>query len=105
MAERRGDRALAARLDVEQRQREPLALLGERARRGRQAFALGERALERCKPLACERAPARRALALGANARVEHAPRPRELGAETVRAAPRALSRRSSSRSRALRRR
>ena len=47
MAERGGDRALGARLDLEQLQRELLALLGERAGRRRHAFALGERLLER----------------------------------------------------------
>ena len=55
MAERRGDRALAARLDLEQLQRELLAVLGECAGRRRDAFALGERLLERDEPLARQR--------------------------------------------------
>ena len=50
-AERRGDRALAARLDRQQGKREPLALLGERAGCGWNAFALCERALERREAL------------------------------------------------------
>src|SRR5581483_1617280 len=54
MAERRGGRALAAGFDLEQLQRELLALLGERTRRRGQALALGERLLERRQPLACE---------------------------------------------------
>ena len=71
MAERGGDGALRARLDLEQLQRELLALLGERARGGRKPFALGERLLERGEPLAARarRAPPdRRARAAAARA-------------------------------------
>ena len=42
----RGDRALVAGLDLEQRERQLLPFLCERPRRGRQAFALGQRVLE-----------------------------------------------------------
>ena len=49
--ERRRDRALAARLDRQQRESEALPLLGERAGCGRNAFALGECALERGEAL------------------------------------------------------
>ena len=52
MAERRGDRALGARLDLEQLQRELLAALGQCAGGRRDAFTLGERLLERDEPLA-----------------------------------------------------
>ena len=45
-----GDRALAALLDLGERQRERRAFLGERPRRRRQALALGDRALERGCP-------------------------------------------------------
>ena len=55
MGERRRDGALAARLDLEQLQRELLALLGERTRRRRDPLALGERLLEPGEPLAGER--------------------------------------------------
>ena len=54
MAERRGGRALGARLDLEQLQCELLAFLGERACRRRQSLALRERLLERGQPLARE---------------------------------------------------
>ena len=47
MAERRRHRRLAARLDVHGAQGQRLALLGERARGGRQPFALVERPLDR----------------------------------------------------------
>ena len=47
MSERGCRRALCARLDLEQLQRELLALLGERTRGGREPFALRERLLER----------------------------------------------------------
>ncbi len=55
MAERRGSGALATRLDLEHLQRKLFAFFGERARRGRQPFALGERLLERGQALARER--------------------------------------------------
>ena len=42
VSERRGNRALAARLGRDQLQDEPLALLGQRPRGRRQALALGE---------------------------------------------------------------
>ena len=54
MAERRGRRALGARLDLEQLQCELLALFRERACGRRKPFALGERLLERDEPLPCE---------------------------------------------------
>ena len=47
MSERGGRRALCARFDLEQLQRELLAFLGERTRGGREPFALRERLLER----------------------------------------------------------
>ena len=73
MAERGGDRALGARLDLEQLQRELLAALGERAGRRRNALALGERLLERDEPLARQRHARLEILALaqcGARGRV-----------------------------------
>ena len=51
-SQRRGDRALAALGHVDHRQREPLALFGQRTRGGRKPFALGERSLERGEPFA-----------------------------------------------------
>ena len=50
-SQRRRNRTLAAGLDVEQREGDPLAVLGERTRRRRQPFALGERAVERPQAL------------------------------------------------------
>src|SRR5581483_11391400 len=50
--ERRGHRALVAALDGEQRERELPAACGERPRRGCDALALRERALEGREPLA-----------------------------------------------------
>ena len=52
--ERGGSRALGAGSHVEELQRELLALLGERAGRGRDSFALGERLLEPGEALTCE---------------------------------------------------
>ena len=52
--ERRRDRPLTACLDLEGLQSELLALLGERARRRRQSFALSERLLERGEPFTRE---------------------------------------------------
>ena len=48
------DGALAARRHLEQVEHEPLALLGEGARGGGQAFALGNRTLEHGQPLTCK---------------------------------------------------
>ena len=51
LAQRRRDGALVSLVHVEQREHEALALLGQRARRRRQAFALGERLLQHREPL------------------------------------------------------
>ena len=51
VAERGGDRPLAARLDLQGLERKPFALLGERTRGGRDALPLGERLLERGESL------------------------------------------------------
>ena len=82
LAQRRGDRALHPRLDVEQRQREPLALLRERPSGRRKSLALGERALERREPLLEQTYALGERLALGPDALVEHATRLLELGAK-----------------------
>src|SRR5204862_4431665 len=50
-AERGRDRALRARLDLDQRQREALALLGKRTRRRRDSLSLRQRAFARREPL------------------------------------------------------
>ena len=78
--QRRGDRALVAGVDLEQRQRQPLAFLRERPRRRRQAFALGERVLQRGQPLAREPGLLLQGLALGVRARA----RQQRLGAQPV---------------------
>ena len=46
MTQRRRDRALLSGFDLQERQRQPLALLGERPRCRRQALALGEGTFE-----------------------------------------------------------
>ena len=51
-AERRRDGTLPARFDIELREREPRALLGQRARRRRQPLALREGPFDRGEPLA-----------------------------------------------------
>ena len=66
--QRGGDRPLVPGVDVEQRERQPLAFLGERPRGRRQALALGERALERGQPLAGESGLLLQSLALGVRA-------------------------------------
>ena len=53
--ERRRNRSLVAGVDVEERERELGAFVGERARSGRDPLALRERALERREPLLPER--------------------------------------------------
>jgi hypothetical protein len=92
MAERRCDRALVARLDLEQRERKALSLLRERTRRGRKALALCKRTLECLQALARDTCLFAKRLALGTDASVENAPRPRQLGAETVERRLRALA-------------
>ena len=52
--QRSSHRPLEAGVDLEQRQRQPLAFLRQRSRRRRQPFALGERVLQRGQPLAGE---------------------------------------------------
>src|SRR5205823_4685424 len=81
-AERRGDRPLAARLDVEERKRDPLAFFCERAGRRRQALALGERPVEGAKPLLEQAHLLDEGGALGADALVEDPPWLLELVAE-----------------------
>src|SRR5262249_12879156 len=51
-AERGGDGALASRLDLELRKRQPCAPLGQRARGRRKALALGQRPRNRGQPFA-----------------------------------------------------
>ena len=84
MSQGRSHGTLSAGLDLEQRECEPLAFLGERTRRRRQAFAFRQRTLERLQPLACDPRLLAQRLALGADARIEHAPRTRELGTQIV---------------------
>src|SRR5581483_7717968 len=50
-AERRSDRTLVPRIDVEQREHDALALFGQRARGRRKTLSLGERAVERAQPV------------------------------------------------------
>ena len=95
MAERRGHRRLASRLDVHRAQRQRLAPLRERAGRRRQALSLGERALDRDRPSPLQVAPARRA----------SSPCLWTTGARSRSSRSDAASRRISTRSRALRRR
>ena len=92
MPERRGDRALGPRLDVEEGERESLTLLRQCPRRRRQAFPLGQRPLERLEPLMCDARLFAQRLALDAHACVEHAAWPRELGAKIVELRLRALA-------------
>jgi hypothetical protein len=84
VSERRGDRPLAARLDVEQRERQPLPLLGKRPCSGRKSLALGERTLECLQTLASESRLLTQRLAFGAHAGVENAARPRQLCAQAL---------------------
>src|SRR5207253_3109684 len=84
VAQCRRDSTLAAGLNVEQRQREPLALLRERPSGGRQPFPLGQRTLQRLQPLARDARLLEQRLAFGADARIEHAPWTGELDAERV---------------------
>jgi hypothetical protein len=79
MAERRCDRALASRLDVEERECKPLTLLCECTRRGRQSFALGERPLECLQTVVGDSCLFPERLAFGAHACVEDTSRSREL--------------------------
>ena len=100
MSECRGDGALPSGLDVERRQREPLSLLSERARSRRQAFAFGERALQRLQPLAREA----RLLAERSRARPERARRARAVdGQAPARSRSRAVPPRSRAAARAVR--
>ena len=78
--QRGGDGPLVAGVDLEQRERQPLALLGECARGGRQSLALGERVLQRRQPLASEPGLFLQRLALGVRARA----REQRLGAKPV---------------------
>jgi hypothetical protein len=73
--ERGCDGALATRRDLEQVEDEPLPLLGERARGGGQAFALGDRPLEGRQPLAGE--PDELVVVAAASAAWARLPRPR----------------------------
>jgi len=73
-----GDRPLVAGLDLEQRQRQPLAFLRERPRRRGQALALRERVLERRQPLAGQPRLLAQRLLLG----VPHRPREERLCAQ-----------------------
>src|SRR5262249_44907354 len=84
VSERGRDGTLPTRLHLEQRQREPFAFLCERACSRRQPFALGERTLERLQALARDTCLLAQGLALRAHARVEHASRTREIGAQYV---------------------
>src|SRR5919201_1240051 len=68
------------RLDLEQRQREPLALLGKSARRGRESFELGERVLERGEALPRQARLLAQRLAPG----VPDLPREERLGAQPL---------------------
>ena len=95
-AERGGDRTLVAGLDVERREREPLALLCERAGRGRQALALGERLLQRGEALRRERRPRLQVVPLahrGAGRGVGVVGGTAELGEQGLRVAPTARRR------------
>jgi hypothetical protein len=92
VAERRRDGALAAGLDFEQGEREPLAFLCQRASRGWKPLALGKRTLERLQALARDARLLTQRLALRAHARVEHAAGTREVGAESGRQRLRALA-------------
>ena len=66
--QRGGHRPLVTGVDLEQRQRQPLAFLGERSRRRRETLALGERVLQRGQPLAGESGLFLQSLALGVRA-------------------------------------
>ncbi len=79
MAERRRDCTLASRRDVEERQREPLALLRQRTRGRRQPFTLGKGALECLQTFAGKPCLLPERFALCAHTGVEYAPRARQL--------------------------
>jgi hypothetical protein len=78
--QRGGHGPLVAGVDLEQRQREPLAFLRERSGCGRQALTLGERVLQRGQPLAHEPGLLPQGLAL----RVRACPGQQRLGAQPV---------------------
>ena len=75
LAERRDDGALHPRLDLEERERDALALLRECPRGRRQPLALGERAVERAEAFLEETRLLGKRLALALDALVEHAAR------------------------------
>src|SRR5207247_10644168 len=75
-------RTLAAGLDLEQRERDPLAVLRERARGRRQALAFGERPVERAQPVLQQADLVGESGPLGADGLVEHPSRPRQLVTE-----------------------
>ena len=91
-AQRRGDGPLAARLDLEQRERDPLALLGQRAGGRRQSLALGESAIEGAQAFLQEPDLLGERLSLGADPAVEHPPRPLELVAQPLQPGARGLT-------------
>ena len=91
-AQRRSDGSLAARLDLEQRERDPLALLGQRAGGRRQSLALGESAIEGAQTFLQEPDLLGERLSLGADPAVEHAPRPLELVAQPLQPCARGLT-------------
>ncbi len=86
LAKRCGDSAFHPRLDVEERERDALALLGESPRGRREPLALRECAVERAKPFLEETRLLGKRLALALDALVENAPRLLGGGAKTCEA-------------------
>src|SRR5439155_5703988 len=87
-----GDRTLPAGFDLEQRERQPFAFLGERPRSRRQSLALRQCAFQRLQTFARDTSLFAQRLALRADACVEDAARPRKLSAQTLEQRFRALA-------------
>ena len=81
MAERRRHRTFLPRFDGEERQRQPLAFLGESPRRRRESLAFCERTLECLQTFARDARLLAQRLPFCTHASIEDATRPSELGA------------------------